>query len=163
MSKTGKINTFIDFTISTTDEEWRRMQAIHVDGAFFCCREALKFMNAQMGGSIINISSVIGTSGKGAGTPYATAKAAVIGLTRSLASEVGPRGIRVNAIAPGWIETDLIAPLKPLLPGIVSMTPLLRLGTPDDVASAAIYLASDEAKFMTGQVLAPNGGLYMSQ
>jgi len=75
----------------------------------------------------------------------------------------GPRAIRVNAIAPGWIETDMTAPFEPLLGGIVAQTPLLRLGTPDDVAWAAIYLASEEAKFITGQVIAPNGGLYMSQ
>ena len=112
-------------------------------------------MNAQMAGSIINIASVVGTSGRGP-LSYATAKAAVLGLTRSLANEVAPRGIRVNAIAPGWIETDMTTPLKPLLDGI-------PFGVPDDVAWAAVYLASDEAKFMTGQVIAPNGGFYMSQ
>lgn len=162
ISTTGKISTFIDTTVCLADEHWRAVQAVHVDGTFFCCREALKLMNAQMRGSIINISSVIGTSGKG-GTPYATAKAAILGLTRSLAVEVAPRGIRVNAIAPGWIATDMIASFEPLLAGIAMQTPLLRLGEPDDIAWAAVYLASDEAKFMTGQVIAPNGGLYMSQ
>jgi 3-oxoacyl-[acyl-carrier protein] reductase len=155
LSTTGKLSTFIDRTIATTDELWRRVQAIHVDGSFYCCREALKFMNAQMAGSIINIASVIGTSGRGP-LPYATAKAAILGLTRSLANEVAPRGIRVNAIAPGWIETEMTTPMKPLLAGI-------PIGVPDDVAWAAVYLASDEAKFMTGQVIAPNGGFYMSQ
>jgi 3-oxoacyl-[acyl-carrier protein] reductase len=155
LSTTGKLSTFIDRTISVTDELWRRMQAVHVDGSFYCCREALKLMNPQMDGSIINIASVVGTSGRGP-VPYATAKAAILGLTRSLANEVAPRGIRVNAIAPGWIDTDMTAPLKPLLGGI-------PFGVPDDVAWAAVYLASDEAKFMTGQVLAPNGGFYMSQ
>ena len=86
-----------------------------------------------------------------------------LGATRALATEVGPRGIRVNAIAPGWIDTDMIAPIKPLLGGIVAQTPLLRLGTPDDIAWVAVFLASDEAKFMTGQVVAANGGFYMSQ
>jgi 3-oxoacyl-[acyl-carrier protein] reductase len=155
LSATGKLSTFIDRTISTTDEVWRRVQAIHVDGSFYCCREALKFMNAQLAGSIINMASVIGTSGRGP-VPYATAKAAILGLTRSLANEVAPRGIRVNAIAPGWIETEMTTPMKPLLAGI-------PFGVPDDVAWAAVYLASDEAKFMTGQVIAPNGGFYMSQ
>ena len=155
LAATGKISTFIDRTVSITDEQWRRMQAVHVDGSFYCCREALKFMNAQMQGSIINIASVIGTSGRGP-VPYATAKAAILGLTRSLANEVTARGIRVNAIAPGWIDTDMTAPVKPLLAGV-------PFGMPDDVAWAAVYLASDEAKFMTGQVLAPNGGFYMSQ
>jgi 3-oxoacyl-[acyl-carrier protein] reductase len=163
ISSTGKISTFIDVTVAITDEHWRRVQAVHVDGTFHCCREALKLMNDQMNGSIINIASVTATSGRGGNLAYVTAKAAILGLTRALASEVGARGIRVNAIAPGWIETDMTAPLKPLLGGIAAQTPLLRLGTPDDVASAAVYLASDEAKFMTGQVIAPNGGLYMSQ
>jgi len=155
LAATGKISTFVDRTISTGDELWRRIQAVHVDGSFFCCREALKMMNAQMAGSIINMASVVGTSGRGP-VPYATAKAAILGLTRSLANEVALRGIRVNAIAPGWIETDMTAPLKPLLAGI-------PFGVPDDVAWAAVYLASDESKFMTGQVVAPNGGFYMSQ
>lgn len=155
LSATGKLSTFIDRTVSTSDDLWRKVLSIHVDGSFYCCREALKMMNAQMGGSIINIASVIGTSGRGP-VPYATAKAAILGLTRSLANEVGPRGIRVNAIAPGWIETAMTEPVKPLLGGI-------PFGVPDDVAWAAVYLASDEAKFMTGQVIAPNGGFYMSQ
>jgi len=155
LSTTGKLSTFIDRTVSTTDDLWRRVQAVHVDGSFYCCREALKLMNPQMAGSIINIASVIGTSGHGP-LPYATAKAAILGLTRSLANEVAPSGIRVNAIAPGWIETAMTEPVKPLLGGI-------PFGVPDDVAWAAVYLASDEAKFMTGQVISPNGGFYMSQ
>jgi 3-oxoacyl-[acyl-carrier protein] reductase len=163
IATTGKISTFIDVTVSITDEHWRKVQAVHVDGTFHCCREALKLMNSQMSGSIINIASVTGTSGKGGHLPYVTAKAAILGLTRALATEIGPRGIRVNAIAPGWIETDMTAPIKPLLGGIAAQTPLLRIGAPDDVAWAAVFLASDEAKYMTGQVLAPNGGFYMSQ
>jgi 3-oxoacyl-[acyl-carrier protein] reductase len=163
ISSTGKLITFIDTTVSTTDDQWRRVHAVHIDGTFHCCREALKLMNARMSGAIVNIASILGTSGRGGIIPYATAKAAILGFTRALAHEVGPRAIRVNAIAPGWIETDMTAPFEPLLGGIVAQTPLLRLGTPDDVAWAAIYLASEEAKFITGQVIAPNGGLYMSQ
>jgi 3-oxoacyl-[acyl-carrier protein] reductase len=124
VSTTGKISTFIDVTVSIADDHWRRVQAVHVDGTFHCCREALKLMNTQMNGSIINIASVTGTSGKGGNLPYVTAKAAILGLTRALATEVGPRGIRVNAIAPGWIETDMTAPIKPLLGGIAAQTPL---------------------------------------
>ena len=163
IAATGRIETFIDRTVVTTDDAWRKMQAVHVDGTFFCCREALKIMNPAMAGSIINISSIIGTFGRGGRLPYATAKAAVLGLTRALAHEVAARGIRVNAIAPGWIDTDMIAPLQPLHAGLIVQTPLGRLGMPDDVAWAAVYLASDESKFMTGQVISPNGGWYMSQ
>ena len=159
----GPVQSFIDPTVQTTDAHWRRMLGVHVDGTFFCCREALKIMNPQMAGSIVNISSVMGTFGRPGNVPYSTAKAAILGLTRALAHEVAPRHIRVNAIAPGWIDTDMTAPLGVLRPGIAAQTPLRRLGEPDDIAWAAVYLASEEAKFMTGQVISPNGGWYMSQ
>ncbi|MBV1694021.1 MAG: SDR family oxidoreductase [Hyphomicrobiales bacterium] len=155
--------TFIDRTVATTDEAWRRMQAVHVDGTFYCCREALKIMNPQMSGAIINMSSILGTYGKPGNVPYATAKAAILGLTRALAHEVAPRNIRVNAIAPGWIDTDMTAPLAPIKAQIAAQTPLRRFGEPDDIAWAAVYLASEEARFITGQVISPNGGWYMSQ
>ena len=159
----GPIETFIDATVHTPDHAWRRMQAVHVDGTFYCCREALKIMNPQMSGAIVNMSSIMGTLGRPGNVPYSTAKAAILGLTRSLAHEVALRNIRVNAIAPGWIETDMTAPIKSLHVGLKAQTPLRRMGEPDDIAWAAVYLASDEAKFMTGQVISPNGGWYMSQ
>jgi len=159
----GPVTSFIDGTTQTTDSHWRRMLGVHVDGTFFCCREALKIMNAQMSGAIVNISSVMGTFGRPGNVPYSTAKAAILGLTRSLAHEVSPRNIRVNAIAPGWIDTDMTAPLGVVRQQIAANTPLRRFGEPDDIAWAAVYLASDEAKFMTGQVVSPNGGWYMSQ
>ena len=163
IARGGPIETFLDGTVHTTDAQWRQMQAIHVDGTFYCCREALKIMNAQMSGSIINMASIMGSYGKGGSVSYSTAKAAILGLTRALAHEVAPRNIRVNAIAPGWIETDMTANLTGLHAGIAAQTPLRRFGEPDDIAWAAVYLASDEAKFMTGQSLSPNGGWYMSQ
>jgi 3-oxoacyl-[acyl-carrier protein] reductase len=163
LAGSGPIESFVDGATQTTDAHWRRMQGVHVDGTFFCCREALKIMNPQLAGSIINISSVMGTFGRPGNVPYSTAKAAILGLTRALAHEVAPRNIRVNAIAPGWIDTDMTAPLGVLRAGIAAQTPLRRFGEPDDIAWAAVYLASDEAKFMTGQVISPNGGWYMSQ
>lgn len=163
IARGGPVETFIDATTHTPDQAWRRMQAVHVDGTFYCCREALKIMNGQMSGAIINMSSVMGTFGRPGNVPYSTAKAAILGLTRSLAHEVAVRNIRVNAIAPGWIETDMTAPLKSMHGGLKAATPLMRLGEADDIAWAAVYLASDEAKFVTGQVLSPNGGWYMSQ
>lgn len=149
--------------LETSDEEWRRMQAVHVDGTFHCCREAIRIMAPQRSGNIVNMGSIMGTFGRGAPTPYCTAKAAILGFTRSLAHDVVEYGIRVNAIAPGWIRTDMTSPLELLHPMLEAQTPMRRLGDVDDIAWAAVYLASDEAKFMTGQVISPNGGWYMSQ
>jgi len=159
----GPIETFVDVTMHLPDERWRRMLAIHLDGTFYCTREALKIMAPQMSGSIISMGSIMGTAG-GAGSPhYSAAKAGIMGFTRSLAREVVLRNIRVNAIAPGFIDTPMTAPLGDRRALIEAVTPMRRFGEPDDIAWAAVYLASDEAKFMTGQVLSPNGGYHMSQ
>lgn len=163
IARGGPVATFLDGTVSTTDAGWRRMLSVHVDGTFYCTREALKIMNTQMSGCIINMASVMGTFGRPGSVPYSTAKAAILGFTRALAHEVAVRNIRVNSIAPGWIHTDMTAPLGALRARIAAQTPLQRLGDPDDIAWAAVYLASEEAKFMTGQVISPNGGWYMSQ
>jgi 3-oxoacyl-[acyl-carrier protein] reductase len=160
----GPVETLLDVTVGMSDQSWRRMLGVHVDGTFYCCREALKIMNPQMAGAIINMGSIMGSYGKPAGsTSYSTAKAAIMGFTRALAHEVAPRNIRVNAIAPGYIDTDMTAPLGEFRKRIAAQTPLQRFGDTDDIAWAAVYLASDEAKFMTGQVVSPNGGWYMSQ
>jgi 3-oxoacyl-[acyl-carrier protein] reductase len=158
----GPVTTHQDRTVSTTDDQWRRMLAVHLDGTFFCCREALKLMGPQLSGSIVNMGSIMGTSG-GGGPAYSAAKAGILGLTRTLAREVVTRNIRVNAIAPGWIQTPMTDPLGAMLPLVAAQTPMHRLGDVDDIAWAAVYLASEEAKFVTGQVLSPNGGWYMSQ
>ncbi len=151
----------LDVTERTTDEDWHRMLAVHLDGTFFCTRAALPLMGA--GGSIINLGSIMGTTG-GAGAPaYGAAKAGIMGLTRAQAREFVSRGIRVNAIAPGWIETSMTDDLGPLRPMIAMQTPMGRFGDVDDIAWCAVYLASDEAKFMTGQVVSPNGGWTMNQ
>ena len=159
----GPIETHMDVTVEMTDEDWHRMISVHLDGTFFCSREALKIMNPQLSGCIINMGSIMGTTG-GTGTSYCAAKAGILGFTRSLAREVVTRGIRVNALAPGFIETELTEPLaggaRPL---IEAQTPMGRFGDCDDIAWPAVYLASEEAKFMTGQVLSPNGGSVMSQ
>ncbi len=146
-----------------TDASWHRMIGVHLDGTFYCCREGARLMLAQGGGTIINMGSIMGTFGRPGGAAYCAAKAGILGLTRALAHELAPRMIRVNAIAPGWIHTDMTDPLKPMHPMLEAQTPLGRLGDPDDIAWAAVYLASDEARFVTGQTLSPNGGWYMSQ
>lgn len=150
-------------TMTLSDDDWNKMLGVHMNGTFFCCREALKLMQGNGSGSIINMGSIMGTFGRGGSTAYCAAKAGILGFTRSLAHEVAEQNIRVNAIAPGWIHTDMTDPLEPMHPILSAQTPQGRLGDPDDIAHAAVYLASEEAKFMTGQTLSPNGGWYMSQ
>jgi 3-oxoacyl-[acyl-carrier protein] reductase len=159
----GAIVTHNDGTLETSDEDWRRMLAVHLDGTFYCTREALRMMTAQGTGAIVNMGSIMGTAGGAGVAAYSAAKAGILGFTRAVAREAATRGIRVNAIAPGWIETDMTAPLAPVRAMLEMQTPLGRMGTPDDVAWAAVYLASDEAGFVTGQVLSPNGGWTMNQ
>ena len=163
MAAGGPIRTHIDSTIEATDDEWHKMIAVHLDGTFFCTREALKIMGPQGHGSIINLGSIMGTAGGAGSAAYCAAKAGILGFTRSVAREVVSRGIRVNAIAPGWIDTDMTTFLGETKGLIAAQTPMGRLGDPDDIAWAAVYLASEEAKFVTGQVLSPNGGWHMSQ
>ena len=143
-----------------TDEDWRRMMAVHLDGAFYTCRAVLPGMIAAHAGTIVNISSMWGQTGGSCEVHYSAAKAGLIGLTKALAKEVGPAGIRVNCVAPGVIMTDMMAGADEETRRVLSEeTPLERLGTPQDVARAVAFLVSDEASFITGQVLAPNGGI----
>ncbi|MCS5638359.1 MAG: SDR family oxidoreductase, partial [Myxococcota bacterium] len=159
----GPIETHLDFTVELSDEDWLRMIAVHLNGTFFCSREALKMMNAQNSGCIINMGSIMGTAGGAGAAHYCAAKGGILSFTRSLAREVVSRGIRVNALAPGFIDTDMTASIDEARPIIEASTPMGRFGEPDDIAWAAVYLASDEAKFVTGQTLSPNGGYHMSQ
>jgi len=159
---TGRVESHIDMTQNTSDEEWHRMIGVHLNGTFFCTRAALAIMGPQLSGSIINMGSIMGTTG-GVGSNYSAAKAGILGFTRSVAREVVTRNIRVNALAPGFIDTDMTAAIGATRPLIEAQTPMGRFGDPDDIAWAAVYLASEEAKFVTGQVLSPNGGLVMSQ
>lgn len=143
-----------------TDEDWHRMMAVHVDGAFYTSRAVLPDMIRNHRGCIINVSSMWGQTGGSCEVHYSTAKAALIGLTKALAKEVGPSGIRVNCVAPGVIQTDMVAQLdESVLTDLAEEAPLCRLGAPQDVADAVSFLVSDRAGFITGQVLAPNGGI----
>ena len=147
---------FTDITYS----EWRDTFAVNVDGMFHCSQRALPSMLRQHRGCIINISSMWGQVGASCEVLYSSTKAAVIGLTKALAQEVGPSGIRVNCVAPGVIDTDMNAHLSADdLEALKEATPLMRLGTPQDVAEAICFLSSDQASFLTGQVLSPNGGM----
>jgi 3-oxoacyl-[acyl-carrier protein] reductase len=159
----GPIETHWDFTAGLSDEAWHRMIAVHLHGTFYCTREALGIMNSQASGVIINLGSIMGTTGGAGASHYCAAKGGILGLTRSLARELATRNIRVNAIAPGWIDTAMTAPIREMRALLEAQTPMGRFGEPDDIAWAAVYLASEEARFVTGQVLSPNGGYYMSQ
>jgi 3-oxoacyl-[acyl-carrier protein] reductase len=162
-AKNEKIKSHFDVTVNMTDEEWYKMISIHLDGTFFCTREALKIMNNQQEASIINMGSVLGTTGGPSSPHYSAAKAAILGFTRATAKELASRNIRVNAIAPGYIETDMTNSLGDVKKLVKSVTPMRKFGMPDDIAWAAVYLASDESKFVTGQTISPNGGFVMSQ
>ena len=162
-SETGKIESHFDVTVNMTDEEWMNMISIHLNGTFFCTREALKIMNDMNKGSIINMGSVLGTTGGPSSPHYSAAKAAILGFTRSTARELASRNIRVNAIAPGYIDTDMTSSLGDVKKLVKSGTPMKRFGDAEDISWAAVYLASEEAKFVTGQTLSPNGGFVMSQ
>ena len=140
-------------------DEWKNTFAVNVDGMFLCCQEALPHMLQRHSGSIINLSSMWGQVGASCEVLYSAAKSAVIGLTKALAQEVGPSGIRVNCVAPGVIDTEMNSHLSPDdLRALVDNTPLMRLGTPEEVAGAIYFLASDNASFIAGQVICPNGG-----
>jgi 3-oxoacyl-[acyl-carrier protein] reductase len=156
----GRVETHWDVTLTLSDEHWARMLAVHLNGTFYGTREALKLMSRVNRGAIVNISSVAGLMGIEAAPHYGAAKAGILGFTRSVAREVATRGIRVNAICPGWIDTPILDPLPPTARLLAErQTPLGRLGDPKEIASVALFLASDDASFVTGQWLSPNGGL----
>jgi 3-oxoacyl-[acyl-carrier protein] reductase len=146
-----------------TAQEWDRVMNVNLRAVFFVSQSAGRAMRAAGRGAILNVSSIAGQNGGIAGNPaYAAAKAGVIGLTRSLARQLAPDGIRVNCLSPSAIETDMTAGWPPALrQRLVAGTPLGRFGRPDELAGAAVFLASDEASFITGQTLAVNGGAYM--
>ena len=143
------------------DEDFDKVLAVNLRGAFVCTREAAKIMSKRRKGRIINISSVVGQMGNAGQINYASAKAGLLGLTKSCAKELASRQITVNAVAPGFIETDMTAALNnDVRASYVESIPLKRMGVAQDVAEAAAFLASDKAGYITGQVLAVNGGMY---
>ena len=147
-------------TQDMSETDYRRLMAVDLDGTFYCCQKVLPPMIRQKSGKIVTVASMWGQTGGSCEVAYSAAKAGVIGLTRALAKEVAPSGITVNCVSPGVIETDMVKPLGPeALADLSAETPLGRLGTPEDVANCVSFLCSPAANFLTGQVIAPNGGL----
>lgn len=143
-----------------TPGEWDEMFAVHVDGAFHCCQAALSYMIKEKSGSIVNVASIWGITGASCEVHYSAAKAALIGFTKALAKELGPSGIRVNCVAPGVVDTDMNCGIPAdSLQEIYQSTPLCRMGTPEEIARCVSFLCFDDAAFLTGQVISPNGGL----
>ncbi|MBR5262096.1 MAG: glucose 1-dehydrogenase [Oscillospiraceae bacterium] len=145
-----------------TDEEWKKYFSVNLDGAFHTIQAVLPDMLHAHSGSIVNISSIWGLRGASCEVTYSCTKGALIALTRSLAMELAPSQIRVNCVAPGVINTDMVKVLAPeTVSDLISSTPIGRLGTPEEIAAAVSYFVSDDASFVTGQVLTADGGFIL--
>lgn len=170
LSDYGKIDVLVNnagitsdaLFVRTKSTDWHRTLDINLSGCFYCARAVAKSMMKARAGRIINISSVIAEMGNAGQVAYAASKAGVLGMTKSLARELGSRGITVNAVTPGYIQTDMTAELSDAQrDGIMSQIALGRLGEAEDVAQLVSFLASDNAAYITGQVIGVNGGMYM--
>lgn len=143
-------------------EELERTMAVNVGGALWCSKAAIRQMMRKRYGRVINLTSVVGEAGNPGQAVYSASKAGVIGLTKTLAREYASRGVTVNAVAPGFIDTDMTSDLpEKVKEDAIAQTPLGRMGSPEDVAAAVLYLATDEAGYVTGQVLRVNGGMHV--
>ncbi len=154
----------MDYNLLTdvTEDRWRHILGVNTDGVYRCCREAIPHMVHEKAGNILIVSSVWGVYGASCEVAYSASKAALIGLTKGLAKELGPSGIRVNCIAPGVIQTDMLAQFSFAdRKALAEDTPLGRLGTVEDVAELAAFLSSDRAAFLTGQIIGCDGGFGM--
>ena len=170
VAKHGRLDILVNNAGITRDnlllrmktEEWDEVLATNLTGAFLCTQAALKPMLKQRSGRIISVTSVVGLAGNAGQANYAASKAGLVGFTKSVAREVASRGITANAIAPGFIETDMTAAMTDKArEAVVGAIPMGRVGQPRDVAAAVVYLASDAAGYVTGQVLAVDGGFHM--
>jgi 3-oxoacyl-[acyl-carrier protein] reductase len=145
-----------------TEEDWDAVLSVNLKGTFNCTKAVIRHMAKQRSGKIVNIASVVGEMGNAGQANYSASKAGVIGLTKTIAREYAQRGINVNAIAPGYIETPMTEALpEKAKEELKKLIPMERLGKPEDVAEAALFLVSEEASYITGQVLNVNGGIYM--
>ena len=143
-------------------EEWQKVLDVNLSASFFIARTVARDMIRKRCGSIVNMASVVGIHGNGGQANYSASKAGLIGVTKSLAHETASRGVRVNAVAPGYITTDMTASLpEKVKEGMLEHIPLKRMGAPEDVAAAVLFLASDDSSYITGQVLPVDGGMFI--
>ncbi len=170
LDETGRIDVLVNNAGITRDglivrmkeADWDAVLDINLKGAFHCIKAVSKIMLKQRSGRIINVSSVVGASGNPGQANYVASKAGIIGLTKAVAKELASRNIAVNAVAPGFIETDMTASVPDKArEAMVAQIPLGRAGTAQDIASAVVFLASDQAAYITGQVIHVSGGMYM--
>jgi 3-oxoacyl-[acyl-carrier protein] reductase len=162
LQTTGKVQESMKITSAYKDEWWHQMIDVHLNGTFYCTREALKIMEEKKKGKIINMASICGYNGCPGSPSYSAAKGAIIGFTKSIAKEVIGSGIIVNAIAPGYVNTPLLDNVYDDVKLIIcAQTPLGRMGFPEEIASTIVFLATDDADYFVGQVLSPNGGMVM--
>jgi 3-oxoacyl-[acyl-carrier protein] reductase len=161
MSAGRPVSTSLDALVEMTDDEWRRMMAVHLDGTFYGTRAAARSMAVRGTGSIVNIASICGIEGCPGFPHYSAAKGGILSFTRSVAKELIQQGVRVNAIAPGFIETPRMdaSMTETLKAATVMQTPLGRLGRPDEIAATVAFLAGDDASFFVGETVSPNGGV----
>ena len=170
LDETGRVDVLVNNAGITRDglivrmkeADWEAVLNVNLKGAFLCTKAVTKPMMKQRYGRIINVSSVVGVSGNPGQANYVASKAGIIGLTKGVARELASRGITANVVAPGYIETDMTADLPDKAKdAMVSQIPLGRAGTPKDIAAAVVFLASDQAAYITGQVIHVSGGMYM--
>ena len=170
LDETGRIDVLVNNAGITRDglivrmkeKDWDDVLNINLKGTFNCIKAVTKTMMKQRSGRIINVSSVVGASGNPGQANYVASKAGIIGLTKGVAKELGSRGITANVVAPGFIDTDMTTSLPDKAKEMmVSQIPLGRVGTADDIAAAVVFLASEQAGYITGQVIHVNGGMYM--
>jgi 3-oxoacyl-[acyl-carrier protein] reductase len=155
----GSVTTPLDALVRLPDEEWRRMLAVHLDGTFHGTRAAARSMARRRTGAIVNVASICGLEGCVGHPHYSAAKAGILGFTRAVAKELIVQGIRVNAVAPGFVETGTQALSDRQRTVIATRTPIGRRGRPEEIAAAVAFLASDDASFLVGDTVSPNGGL----